>query len=215
MDDKNRIKRLPDRGHYDEDTIYGIIDETILCHIGFIQDGQPFVIPALHARRKGELLIHGASTSRLMKHVQTGNEVSVSIAILDGIVLAKSVFHQSVNYRSVVLFGKGQLIEDKDEKLQALEHLVERITPGAWGAARKPNATELKATSVISISIESASAKIRTGPPKDDAEDLASPVWAGVLPVKQIIQTPIRADYTDSSIPVPDYVLNYISKVNK
>ena len=214
-EDKNRVKRRPDRGHYDTATVYGIIDETMLCHIGFIQDGQPFVIPALHARKDNQLLVHGASTSRLLTHIQEGNEVSVNITMVDGIVLAKTVFNQSVNYRSVVLFGKGRLIEDEDEKILALEHLTERILPGIWGAARKPTQTELKATSIVSISIETASAKIRSGPPKDDLEDQSFPAWAGVLPVKQVIGTPVSADYTDSNIPIPDYVTNYILKKNQ
>ena len=214
-ENKNRVKRRPDRGHYDKETIYQIIDESMLCQIGFVQDGGPFVIPALHARRDDQLLVHGASTSRLLKHLQAGHQVSINITILNGLVLAKTVFNQSVNYRSVVLFGKGVLIEDQDEKMQALAHLTERIVPGVWEAARKPSATELKATSIVSISIETASAKIRTGPPMDDLEDQGLPVWAGVLPIKQVIEAPIRADYTDSSMPIPDYVTNYVLKKNK
>lgn len=215
LEDRNRIKRRPDRGHHDKATIYGIIDETMLCHIGFVQDGQPFVIPALHARKDDQLLIHGASTSRLMKHIEAGNEVSVNITILDGVVLAKTVFNQSVNYRSVVIFGKGRLIDDDGKKLQALEHLTERIMSGVWEAARKPNTTELKATSIVSIAIETASAKIRSGPPKDDPEDQGLPAWAGVLPIRQVIGNPIGAEYTDGSIPIPDYVMKYISKKNQ
>jgi len=215
LEDKNKVKRRPDRGHYDKETIYSIVDETMLCHIGFVQDGQPFVIPALYARKDNQILIHGASTSRLMKHIEAGNKLSINITILDGIVLAKTVFNQSVNYRSVVVFGKGRLIENEDEKLQALEHLTERIMPGVWEAARKPNATELKATSIVSIAIETASAKIRSGPPKDDPEDQDIPAWAGVLPMKQAIGAPINAEYTDGSIPIPDYIMNYISKINQ
>jgi len=215
LGDRNKVKRRPDRGHYDKETIYSIIDETMLCHIGFVQDGQPFVIPALHARKDDQLLIHGASTSRLMRHIEAGNEVSVNITILDGVVLAKTVFNQSVNYRSVVVFGKGRLIEDDDEKLRALEYLTEKIMPGVWEAARKPNATELRATSIISVAIETASAKIRSGPPKDDPEDQGIPAWAGVLPMKHVIGTPINAEYTDDSLPIPEYVMNYISKKNQ
>ncbi len=214
-ENKNRVKRRPDRGHYDTATIYQIIDESMLCHIGFVQDGQPFVIPALHARKDDQLLVHGASASRLLKHIQEGNAVSVSITIIDGIVLAKTVFNQSVNYRSVVVFGKGRLIEDEDEKIQALEHLTERLMPGVWEAARKPSTTELKATSIVSISIESASAKILSGSPKDDLEDQGLPAWAGVLPIRQVIGAPIGADYTDNSTPIPDYVTNYILKKNQ
>ncbi|MCA9934302.1 MAG: pyridoxamine 5'-phosphate oxidase family protein [Ardenticatenaceae bacterium] len=215
VESKNRIKRQPNRGHYDKATIYQIIDEAMICHVAFVQDGQPFVIPALHARKDDQLLIHGASTSRLLNHIQAGNVVSITITIVDGIVLAKTVFNQSVNYRSVVLFGKGRLIENEDEKWQSLAHLTEQLMPGVWQTARQPTTTELKATSLVSISIESASAKIRSGPPKDSGEDQMLPVWAGVLPVKQIIQTPSTADYTDPDMPIPDYVMAYMAEKNK
>lgn len=211
VNERNRVKRLPERGHYDRATIYGIIDEAVICHIGFIQDGRPFVIPALHARSDDQLLIHGASTSRLLKHLQEGNEVSVSMAILDALVLAKTVFNHSVNYRSVVLFGRGELIEDDEQKMWALERFTERIAPGQWQHARKPNPVELKATAIVSIAIEAASAKIRSGPPKDDGEDKDLPVWAGILPVKELIQAPVSAGYTDGDMPIPEHILKYIS----
>ena len=209
---RNRVKRLPERGHYDRETIYGIIDEAMICHVGFVQDGRPFVIPALHARDGDRLLIHGASTSRLLRHLQEGNEVSVSIAILDGLVLAKTVFNHSVNFRSAVLFGRGGLIEDEKEKLLALEHFTERITPGQWQRARLPNRKELKATAIVSIKIEDASAKIRSGPPKDDGEDKELPVWAGVLPIKGMLQAPVRASYTDGDLPAPEQLTQSVSK---
>lgn len=210
--EKNRIKRFPDLGRYDKSTIYEIIDEATLCHIGFIQGERPFVIPALHVRKDDKLLIHGASVSRLLQHIEKGNEVSVSIAIVDAIVLAKTAFNQSINYRSVVLFGKGRLIEDENEKLQALEYFTEGFMPGLWEKVRKPYQNELKATSIVSIEIREASAKISSGPPEDDNEDRDLPIWAGVLPVKQVIQTPVKADYTDDTIPVPKHVVKYISE---
>jgi len=213
--EKNRVKRVPQRGHYDTDTIYGILDDAMLCHIGFIQDGQPFVIPTLYARKDDQLLMHGASTSRLFQHIQAGNEISVSVAILDGIVVAKTVFNQSINYRSVVLFGKGRLIEEEDEKLKALEFFTEHLMPGVWEKARKPSPAELKATSIVSVSIDTASAKMRAGQPKDDDEDKDLPAWAGVLPIKQVIQAPMRADYTDAGIPLPESIMEYISKKNQ
>jgi nitroimidazol reductase NimA-like FMN-containing flavoprotein (pyridoxamine 5'-phosphate oxidase superfamily) len=209
--EKNRVKRRPDRGRYDKPTVYAIIDEAMLCHIGFVQDGQPFVIPALHARQNDALLIHGASASRLIKHIQAGNEVSISIAILDAVVVAKTAFNQSVNYRSVVLFGKGRLIKDDDEKLQALEYFTERLIPKQWEYIRKPSPKELKATSIVAISIEEASAKIRNAPPGDDGEDRDLPIWAGLLPVKQVIQAPVSADYTDDSIPVPKHIMKKLT----
>lgn len=209
---RNRIKRRPDRGRYDKATVYEIIDAAIFCHIGFVQDGRPFVIPALHVRRNNELLIQGASASRLLKHLQESHEVSISIALLDAIVVAKTAFNQSVNYRSVVLFGRGRFIEDEDEKLQALEYFTERLIEGQWEYVRKPTPKELRSTAIVSIEIEEASAKIRQGPPGDDGDDRALPIWAGLLPVKQIIEAPVRADYTDEHIPVPEHIMKKVTK---
>jgi hypothetical protein len=184
--DRNRVRRLPDRGRYDRETIYAILDEALVCHVGFVQDGQPFVIPTLHARVGDALLLHGATTSRLLRHIAAGGEVSVAATLVDGLVLARSVFHHSVNYRSVVLFGKGELVEGDAGKLAALEAFTEKLLPGRWAEARPPNAAELKATAVIRIAIEEASAKVRTGGPKDDPEDLTLDVWAGVIPISLV-----------------------------
>lgn len=208
--ERNQVKRRKDRARYDKSTIYQIIDEAMFCHIGFIQDGRPYVIPTLHARREDELLIHGAVASRLLKHIREGNEVSISIAILEALVLAKSVFHHSVNYRSVVLFGKGKLIEEEDKKLEALRHFTEQLIPGQWKYARQPTPAELKATAVVSISIEEASAKIREGSPVDEQGDQDLPIWAGLLPVTQCIGPPVRADYTDENIPLPEHILKKV-----
>jgi hypothetical protein len=188
--DRTRVRRLPDRGRYDCETIYGILDEALICHVGFVQDGQPFVIPTLHARIGDALLLHGATTSRLLGHIAAGGEVSVAATIVDGLVLAKSVFHHSVNYRSVVLFGRGELVQGDAEKLAALEAFTEKLLPGRWQEARQPNRVELKATAVVRIAVEEASAKIRTGGPKDDPEDLALGVWAGVIPLKLVRSDP-------------------------
>jgi len=211
---KNRVTRVPERGRYDTATIYSIIDEALICHVGFVQDGQPFVIPTLHVRHHDELLLHGATTSRLMRHIQAGNEVCVTISIVDGIVLAKAAFKHSVNYRSVVLFGKGKLIDSDNDKLRALEFFIEKIMPGRWADVRKPNAQEIPATSIVSITIAEASAKIRTGPPKDIDEDIKLPVWAGVLPLRQMALAPISAVYTDGSMSVPEYVTDYNRKLS-
>ena len=210
--ERNRVRRRPDRGHYDKTTVYEIIDAAIFCHIGFVQDGRTFVIPALHARRNNELLIHGASASRLLKYIQTGNEVSISIALLDAIVVAKTAFNQSVNYRSVVLFGRGRLIEDENEKLQALEYFTEHLIAGQWQYIRKPSPKEIRSTAIVSIEIEEASAKIREAPPGDDGDDRELPIWAGLLPVKQIIEAPVRANYTDDNIPVPEHIIQKVTK---
>jgi hypothetical protein len=184
--ERNRVKRLPDRGHYDRETIFAILDEALICHVSFVQDRQPFVIPTLHVRAGDALLLHGATTSRLLRHIATGGEVCVAATIVDGLVLAKSVFHHSVNYRSVVLFGPGEIVEGDDAKLAALEAFTEKLLPGRWDDARQPNVAELKATAVIRIAIEEASAKVRTGGPKDDPEDLTLDVWAGVIPISLV-----------------------------
>ena len=210
--ERNRIRRRPDRGRYDKATIYKIIDEAMFCHVGFVQDGRPFVIPTLHARRGDELLLHGAAASRLLKHIQAGHEVSISMAILDAIVVAKTAFNQSVNYRSVVLFGKGRLIDDEQEKLEALQYFTDRLIPGQWDYVRKPTPAELNATAIVAVAIEEAAAKIRAAPPGDDGEDQDLPLWAGLLPVRQVIEAPVKADYTAADIPVPDHILQKVTQ---
>ena len=206
---RNQVKRVPQRGAYDQETIYGIIDEALICHVGFVQDGQPYVIPTIHARWDDRLILHGAPASRLLKHVQAGLEVCVAITLLDGLVLARSVFHHSMNYRSVVLFGKGVLLEDEEEKMNALETLTEHLIQGRWQDARRPNAAEMKATIVVAVPIDSASAKIRIGPPGDDEEDYALPIWAGVLPIEQRFAPPQDDPKLAPGIPVPNYVRDY------
>lgn len=199
----NKIRRLPQRGHYDRETIYAILDAALICHVGFVQDGQPFVIPTLYARDADTLLLHGTPASRLIRHVAGEQPLCISVALLDGLVLAKSVFHHSVNYRSVVIFGRGRLLEDDTEKFNALARFTERVAPGRWNAARQPNAQELKATAVVAVALESASAKIRTGGPKDDEADLDLPVWAGVLPIGEVYGDPIPASYADLTFSPP------------
>jgi len=209
--ERNRIRRRADRARYDKEAIYAIIDEAMFCHVGFVHDGRPVVIPMLHARRGDELLIHGSAASRLIRHIQAGHEVSVSIAILDALVLAKTAYNQSVNYRSVVLFGRGRLLEG-EEKVQALAHLTNKLIPGQWDYVRKPTPNELKATGVVAIAIEEASAKIRNAPPGDDGEDRGLPIWAGLLPVKQVILEPMAADYTEEGIPIPEHIQRLVMK---
>ena len=202
----NRVRRVPARGVYDRATIYPIVDAALICHVGLVEEGQPIVIPTLHARRGDEILLHGATTSRLMRYAASGAPLCITVTHVDGLVLARSVFHHSANYRSAVLFGKGDLIEDEDEKMAALELFTEKLIPGRWADARIPNATELKATSVVTVTIESASAKIRTGPPKDDEEDYALNVWAGVLPMQQITGAPEVDPASRHEVPVPAYL---------
>jgi nitroimidazol reductase NimA-like FMN-containing flavoprotein (pyridoxamine 5'-phosphate oxidase superfamily) len=209
---RNRVKRAPERGVYERDAIYEIVDEALFCHVGFVQDGQPYVIPSIHARDGDDLLLHGATTSRLIRHIQAGHEVCVAITFMDGLVLARSIYSHSMNYRSAMLFGKGRLIEGDEETLHALELLSEHIMPGRWEDARKPNNKELKATAVVSISIESASAKVRTGPPDDEDEDYELRIWAGVLPIKQCFLNPESDPQSKQDITLPEYISSYHRK---
>lgn len=206
---RTRINRLPKRGHYDKETIYQILDEALICHVGFVESGQPYVIPINFARVADAIILHGAKASRLLKHVEAGHPVCVEATLVDGLVLARSVFHHSINYRSVVLFGTGCAIEGDDEKLSALEAVTEHIIPGRWKEARLPNKKELNATTVVAIQIDEASAKVRVGPPGDEQEDYALPVWAGVLPLQELAQAPLRDELQTEAIPLPDYIAQY------
>ena len=210
--DRNRIKRLPTRGHYDRETIHRILDEALICHVGFVERKQPYVIPINFARVDDRIVLHGAKASRLLKHVEAGHPICVEVTIVDGLVLARSVFHHSLNYRSVVVFGEGHLIEDEQEKLAALQAVTEHLIPGRWQEARLPNRKELNATSVVSINIDEASAKVRVGPPVDEDEDYALPVWAGILPLQEMSLTPIRDELQSENIPLPKYVAQYSRK---
>lgn len=208
--ERNRIRRLPKRGHYDRATIYDIIDNALICHVAFAVDGEPVIIPTLHARRDDEVLLHGASSSRMLRHAANGHPLTLAIAHVDGIVLARSVFHHSINYRSVVLFGTARPVEDSAEKTAALHAFTEQLLPGRWDDARPPTETELKATGVVALRIDSASAKVRTGPPGDDAADYARSTWAGVLPIEQsfgpLQPDPLLADGID----VPPYLAEFV-----
>jgi hypothetical protein len=203
---RNKLKRLPERGSYDPAAIYPIVDAALICHVGFVVDGQPFVIPTLHARQGDTILLHGAKGSRLLRHAEAGGEVCITITLVDGIVLARSAFHHSINYRSAVLFGRGAKIADDAARLEALEAFTERLLPGRWSDVRPPNAVELKQTTIVAVPIESASAKVRTGPPKDEEADLDLPVWAGVLPLIQLAGEPIADRQLGASVELPDYL---------
>ncbi|MCB0167789.1 MAG: pyridoxamine 5'-phosphate oxidase family protein [Anaerolineae bacterium] len=207
---QNRVSRLPDRGHYDEATVYSIIDEALICHVGLVQDGQPVVIPTIHARKDNRILLHGATKSRLLQYAQSGQNLCITMTLVDGLVLARSVFHHSMNYRSVVLFGRGEIVPD-EEKMDCLKQFTDRLLPGRWDDVRQPTAPELKATTIVSIPIELASAKVRVGPPKDDEDDYQLPVWAGVLPIKQQISSPQNDPKLADDIVVPDYIVDYVN----
>ena len=207
--ERTRVKRLPDRGHYDRETIYSILDEAFICHVGCVIDGQPYVIPTGFARIGDDLYIHGSSASRMLRNLSQGVEVCVTVTLIDGLVLARSAFHHSINYRSVVVLGKAELVENTDEKNKALEAFTEHVMPGRWAEVRWPSELELKATSVLRLHINEASAKIRTGDPKDDEEDYAMDVWAGVLPIKLSKGEPVADTLLKDGIPVPGYVREY------
>ncbi len=206
---RNRVRRIPARGHYDKAVIYPIIDEALICHVGFVADGLPYVIPTIHARSGDKLIFHGAKASRMMKQIASGKTICVTFTLLDGLVLARSTFHSSMNYRSAVVFGRGRPLTDDAEKMAALEILTEHLAHGRWADARPPNAKELNSTAVAKLTIESASAKIRTGPPGDDEEDYALPIWAGVLSIQQQYLPPIDDPRLADGLAAPDYIVNY------
>jgi hypothetical protein len=207
--DLNRVRRRPNRAHYDRDTVYAILDDALVCHVGFVQDGRPFVIPATHARDRDTLILHGARESRLLTHVRDGHPICVAVTILDGIVFARSAAGHSMNYRSVVLFGAGRSLTADEDKLHASEVLTEHIAPGRWADVRKPNRAELDAAAFVAIDITVASAKIRTGPPGDDEDDYALPIWAGVLPLRVQPQAVVDDPRLVPGVVPPAYIAHY------
>lgn len=209
---RNKVQRMPARGQYEREEVYRIVDDALICHVGFVVDGQPFVIPTLHARDGDTILLHGSSASRLMKHAGAGGTLCITVTQVDGIVLARSIFNHSINYRSAVLFGQGELVVGTEEKLAALARFTERLLPGRWDDAREPNRRELQATAVVAVPIDSASAKVRVGPPKDDVEDLDRPIWAGVLPLDQRYGAPVPDPAGDAANTLPAYLSDFLSE---
>jgi uncharacterized protein len=208
---RTRVTREPQRAVYDRKTVYKILDEGFICHVGFVMDGQPYVIPTSYARKDDELFIHGSAASRMLRQAAGGIPVCVTVTLLDGIVLARSIFNHSMNYRSVVVLGTAVAIEEGDgeEKLRALFALSEHILPGRWDDSRQPNEKELKATTVIRLPIQEFSAKVRQGPPEDDADDYVFPTWAGVIPLEMFAGAPIDDARLVAGVTVPAYALNY------
>jgi nitroimidazol reductase NimA-like FMN-containing flavoprotein (pyridoxamine 5'-phosphate oxidase superfamily) len=206
---RTRVVREAERAVYERETVYKILDEGFLCHVGFLVDGQPFVIPTSYGRKDAELYIHGSAASRMLRQMKDAVPVCITVTLLDGLVLARSVFNHSMNYRSVVILGKATLVDEPNEKLSALRSLSEHILPGRWDDSRQPNERELKATSVLRVPIEEFSAKVRVGPPIDDAEDYSFPTWAGVLPLEMKVGVPISDPKLDPSRPAPPYVTDY------
>ena len=206
---RTRVVREPDRGMYDRETVNQILDEGFLCHVGFSVDGQPFVIPTSYGRKDTSLYIHGSAASRMLRQMKQSVPVCVTVTLLDGLVLARSAFNHSMNYRSVVILGSATLVDDPAEKLAALRLLAEHIIPGRWEDSRQPNERELKATSVLRVPIEEFSAKVRTGPPIDDDEDYSFPTWAGVVPLQVPVGLPLADPRLDAARPIPKYVQGY------
>lgn len=199
---RNTIKRSPKRGHYDRETVYRILDAGFICHVGFTVGEQPYVIPNAYGRVDDKLYLHGAVGNRMLKELEKGFPVCVTVTHTDGIVLARSVFHHSFNYRSAVIFGTARLVPE-EEKEAALRAITEQIMPGRWDEARLPSAEEMKVTKVLAVQIEEASAKVRTGPPKDDQEDYELPIWAGVLPLQIVAGEPIPDPAMTQDLPLP------------
>jgi nitroimidazol reductase NimA-like FMN-containing flavoprotein (pyridoxamine 5'-phosphate oxidase superfamily) len=203
------VIREPHRGVYDRETIYKILDEGIVCHVGFSTDAQPFVIPTLFARVGEAIYFHGSAASRMLRGASTGVPVCITVTLTDGLVLARSVFNHSMNYRSVVALGKATLVEGAAEKVEALRAFTQKILPGRWQDARQPNEKELKATSILKLPLTEVSAKIRSGPVIDDEEDYLLQVWAGIVPLHLQAGAPLRDERCDPAIPTPAYAANY------
>ena len=208
--ERTKVKRVPKRGIYDLGQIKSILDAHFLCHIGFVHDGYPVVIPTLYGRKDDHLYIHGATSSRLLKTLQKKVEISVAVTLVDGIVLARSAFHHSMNYRSVVLFGKAEVVEGDQEKFDALKVISDQVIPGRWEEVRSPNTKELKATTVLSIPIQEASTKVRTGPPVDEKDDYDLTVWAGVLPLNLAHGELIPDPLLKANIPVGESIQSFL-----
>jgi uncharacterized protein len=206
---RTRVVREADRAVYDLEAVYRILDEGFLCHAGFVVDGQPFVIPTSYGRKDASLYIHGSAASRMLRQLKDGVPVCITVTLLEGLVLARSIFNHSMNYRSVVILGKATLVDDPEEKLEALRILSEHILPGRWADSRPPNERELKATSVLRVAIEEFSAKVRQGPAIDDEEDYSFPTWAGVVPLEMVAGPPIDDPRLLPGKEAPEYAKHY------
>jgi len=212
---RTKVRRLPERGHYDRGSIYRILDEGLICHIGFVVDGQPYVIPTGYVRVGDKIYIHGSPVSRMMNVLENGIELCLTVTLLDGLVLARSAYHHSMNYRSVMVFGHAVVVDPPEEREAALRSLVEHVIPGRWKDVRPPNEIEMKATRVLAISLREASAKIRVGPPQDDAADYGLPVWAGEIPLRLVAGAPRSDPQLSGGISVPRYAEAYTRKTKK
>jgi uncharacterized protein len=208
---RTRVRRVPKRGSHDRETIDAILDEALICHLGFVHDGHPAVIPTLHARVDDEVFIHGSAASRMIRALATGVEACLTVTLVDGLVLARSAFHHSVNYRSVVLYGTATPVTEPEDKERVLEAFTEKLVPGRWPEVRWPTRKELKATAALKLPIVEGSAKVRTGPPIDDDEDYALDAWAGVVPIRTEMLEPEPDPLLRKSISTPEHVRALVS----
>ena len=202
--ERTRVRREPQRGVYDRPVIDAILDEGLHCHLGFVADGQPYVIPTLYARVGDDVYVHGSAASRMLRTLAGGIDACLTVTLVDGVVLARSIFNHSINYRSVVVLGRAVPV-DGNEKLRALEALSERMLPGRWGEVRPPNARELKATSILSLPLDEVSAKVRSGPPEDEEDDYALRVWAGVIPLALVAGSPVPDPRLEPGLDPPEW----------
>jgi uncharacterized protein len=210
--ERTELKRLPKRGEFDRTAVFQILDEAFICHVGFVADGKPIVIPTSYARIGDDLYVHGSAASRMLRSLEQGIDVCVTVTLIDGLVLARSAFHHSINYRSVVIFGNATLVNDPDEKIRALQAFTDHVVSGRWADVRQPDEGELRATLVLKVPLVEVSAKIRTGPPIDDEADYTLAVWAGVIPMELRAAAPVSDERLPSDIEPPDYARNYARK---
>jgi uncharacterized protein len=207
--ERTQVKRLPKRAHYDRETVHAILDSAFVCHVGFSVEGQPYVIPTNYGRFEDTLYLHGSAASRMLRTLSGGVSVCVTVTHVDGLVLARSAFHHSVNYRSVVILGTARLVDTPEEKWKALHVFTDHVMKGRWDDVRQPTEQEMKATTVLALQLEEVSAKVRTGGPNDDDEDYALPVWAGVLPLETVVKPPEPDPRLNAGTPIPAYLKNY------
>lgn len=207
--ERTQVRRLPKRGRYDRETVCAILDAGFVCHVGFSVDGQPYVIPTNYGRSGDTIYVHGSAASRMLRTLSEGIPVSVTVTHVDGLVLARSAFHHSVNYRSVVILGTARLVEDAAEKMEALRVFTEHVMKGRWDDVRQPTEQELKATTVLALPLEEVSAKVRSGGPLDDDSDYSLPVWAGVLPLETVAKEPVPDPQRKNEPAIPDYLKKF------
>jgi uncharacterized protein len=212
---RTQVKRLPARGSYEREAVYRILDEGLVCHVGFVADGEPFVIPTGYGRVGDALYIHGSPASRMLRTLAGGVRVCVTVTLLDGLVLARSAFHHSMNYRSVVVFGTASVVEDAAEKSEALRAFTEHVVPGRWEEVRRPDEGELRKTLVLKLPLAEASAKVRAGAPIDDEEDYALPVWAGEIPLRMEPSAPVADPRLPPETQPPAYAVNYSRRTSE